>query len=62
MTDDEVREQHRATKDDARRQGIGTPDEGTELPARSYPDDSGVADLGVEEPVVPEPARGDGPR
>src|SRR5687768_11516561 len=49
---DRIVEAQRTTKDEARQHGIGTPDAGTELPARSYPDDSGVADLGVNEPVV----------
>ena len=55
----ETQEQQRATKDEARNQGVGTPEVGTELPARSSTDDSGVADLGVEEPVVIERVKDD---
>ena len=52
----------RTTKAEARRQGIGTPDAGVEPPARSYPDASGVADLGVDEPVLSPSPAADGPR
>ena len=44
---------HRTTKDDARSEGIGSAEPGIELPARSYLDETGVADLGVDEPTVP---------
>jgi hypothetical protein len=57
---DKVAKAQRTTKAEARHQGIGAPDEGLELPARSYPDATGVADLGVDEPVLPAPpATGD---
>lgn len=42
----------RTTKAEASAEGIGNADSGAELPARSYPDETGVADLGVDEPVV----------
>ena len=58
---DDVRERQRATIGDARRQGIGAPEPGAELPARSYADPTGVTDLGVAEPIVPEPLTGDKP-
>src|SRR5688500_13204223 len=50
-----VAEAQRTTKGEARAEGIGVPDRGTELPARSYADETGVADLGVDEPVVSPP-------
>ena len=49
---EQVAEAQRTTKAEARRQEGGAPDPGIEVPARSYPDPTGVADLGVDEPVV----------
>ena len=51
-------EAQRTTKSEARSQGVGAAEPGTELPARSYPDESGVADLGVDEPVLTAPRTG----
>jgi hypothetical protein len=54
-TFEEVAEKQRTTKDEAGREGIGIPEPGVEFPARSYPDPTGVADLGVDEPVLNPP-------
>jgi hypothetical protein len=55
-----VAEAQRTTKAEARRRGIGTPEPGTDLPARSYTDGSGVADLGVDEPALPAAPESEG--
>ncbi len=57
----EIQERSRTTIEDAGKQGIGEPAEGIELPVPSYTDSGGVSDLGVDEPVVPIPLRGDPP-
>lgn len=49
---EDVATKQRTTKDEGGRKGIGTPEPGVELPAPSYPDPTGVADLGVDEPVL----------
>ncbi|CAA9523180.1 MAG: hypothetical protein AVDCRST_MAG73-306 [uncultured Thermomicrobiales bacterium] len=60
---EKVVEAQRTTKAEARQQGIGAPEPGAEPSARSYPDETGVADLGVGEPVVSPAVRDDpGPR
>lgn len=58
-TFEEVAAKQRTTKDEAGREGIGIPEPGVELPARSYPDPTGVADLGVDEPVLNPPVTED---
>jgi hypothetical protein len=50
----EVQVRERTTIDEARKQGIGTPEEGIEPTVPSYTDPGGVSDLGVDEPVVPK--------
>ena len=61
-TDDaDERQRQRATKEQARGEGIGQPPPGEEPPARDYADETGVTDLGQGEPVVPEPLRGERP-
>jgi hypothetical protein len=50
----EVQARERTTIDEARQQGIGTPEEGMEPTVPSYTDPGGVSDLGVDEPVVPK--------
>ena len=60
-TFEEVAEQQRTTKEEATAEGIGTPEPGVQLPARSYADPSGVADLGVDEPVLSPPLAADDP-
>lgn len=57
--DRNIQERERTTTDEAREQGIGEPAEGTELTAPSYTDDHGTSYSGVDEPIVPEPLRGD---
>ena len=52
--EDDVESRHRQTKGEARHAGDASP--GAELPARDFEDDSGVTDLGVAEPRVPEAA------
>jgi hypothetical protein len=54
-----VTKEQRTTKEEARRQGIGTPESGAEPDAPSYADETGTADLGVGEPRVPAPLVGD---
>lgn len=55
---EEIQKRSRTTIDEAGKQGIGEPEEGVELPVPSYTDSGGVSDLGVDEPVVPIPLRG----
>lgn len=57
----EIQKRSRTTIEEAGKQGIGEPAEGIELPVPSYTDSGGVSDLGVDEPVVPVPLRGDPP-
>lgn len=58
------RERHRTTIDDARRQGIGNPEQGDtpEVPSHADTEPGEITDLGVDEPVVPEKLRGDPPK
>jgi hypothetical protein len=56
---DDTKARQRATIDEARDEGIGEPEDGVELAVPSYADTGGVADLGVDEPVVPKDAQGD---
>ena len=58
---EDINERERTTIDEARREGIGEPEEGIELGPGTYAEDSGIVDLGVEEPVVPEPLTGKEP-
>lgn len=58
---EEIQKRSRTTIEEAGKQGIGEPAEGIELPVPSYADSGGVSDLGVDEPVVPIPLRGDPP-
>ena len=65
MSDErEKRERHRTTIDEARRQGIGEPEDGDAPTVPSYADTDPVenTDLGVDEPVVPEDLQGDPPK
>ncbi len=55
MREDEVREAERVTIEEARRRGAAG---GVETDAPSYSDETGTADLGVEEPVVRQGDRG----
>jgi hypothetical protein len=55
----DIPERERTTIDDAREQGIGEANDGVELTVPSYADDGGTSDLGVDEPVVPKPLRGE---
>ena len=57
--DERIAEEQRTTKEEARRQGVGTPEPGVEPAAPSYADETGVTDLGVGEPRVPAPLVGD---
>jgi hypothetical protein len=50
-TGDNVELRHRTTKDDARR--LAEAELGLEPPAPDHEDESGVTDLGVREPRVP---------
>jgi hypothetical protein len=56
--EEDVKAKHRRLKrpDEPDHQEDDPP--GIELPAPSYTDDTGSTDLGVDEPVVPEPLRG----
>lgn len=56
---EEVQKRERTTIDEARKQGIGTPEEGIEPTVPSYTDPGGVSDLGVNEPVVPKAKQDD---
>ena len=56
---DRLSEAQRTTKDEARSEGVGGPGPGSELPARSYPDQTQVADLGVDEPTLGSTPRSD---
>ncbi len=58
---EEIQKRSRTTIEEAGKQGIGEPADGIELPVPSYADSGGVSDLGVDEPVVPIPLRGDPP-
>lgn len=58
---DEIQKRSRTTIEEAGKQGIGQPEEGVELSVPSYSDGGGVSDLGVDDPVVPIPLRGDPP-
>jgi hypothetical protein len=58
-TREEIRKRSRTTIEEAGKQGIGEPEEGIEPSVPSYADAGGVSDLGVDEPVVPLPLRGD---
>lgn len=58
---EEIQKRSRTTIEEADEQGIGEPEEGVELSVPSYSDAGGVSDLGVDEPVVPIPLRGDPP-
>ncbi len=58
---EEVQKRSRTTIEEAGKQGIGQPEEGVELSVPSYSDAGGVSDLGVDEPIVPIPLRGDSP-
>lgn len=56
---DEIQKRERTTIDEAREQGLGEAEEGVEPTVPTYTDSGGVSDLGVDEPVVPGPLRGD---
>lgn len=56
--DRDIKQRERTTTDEARRQGIGEPEEGVELDVPSLTDPGGTSDLGVDEPIVPRPLRG----
>ncbi|HEV2067045.1 MAG TPA: hypothetical protein VGR08_09410 [Thermomicrobiales bacterium] len=58
---EEIQKRSRTTIEEAGEQGIGEPEQGIELSVPSYADAGGVSDLGVDEPVVPIPLRGDPP-
>ena len=55
----DIKQRERTTIDEAREQGIGEAPDGVELSVPSYADDGGTSDLGVDEPVVPKPLRGE---
>jgi hypothetical protein len=55
---EETRRRHRTTIDDAREQGIGEPETGSEPTVPSYTDTGEIVDLGVDEPVVPRDQQG----
>ncbi len=55
---DEIQKRERTTIEEAREQGIGEPAEGVEPTVPTYTDSGGVSDLGVDEPIVPGPLRG----
>jgi hypothetical protein len=57
--DKDIPERERTTIDEAREQGTGEANDGVELTVPSYADDGGTSDLGVDEPVVPKPLRGE---
>jgi hypothetical protein len=57
--DKDINAREQTTVDEARRQGIGKPEEGIALSVPSYTEDDGTSYLGVGEPVVPEPMRGE---
>ncbi len=54
-----VVETHQATKDDAQSQGIGDTAPGVELAVPSLADETGVVDLGVDEPTPSTMPRGE---
>lgn len=56
---DDIQRRERTTIDEARDQGIGEAEDGMDVPVPSYADDGGTSDLGVDEPVVPRPLRGE---
>ena len=51
-SEDDVERRHRETIKNARRQADADP--GLDLPAPDHEDESGITDLGVDEPRVPE--------
>jgi hypothetical protein len=55
-----VAEIERTTKEEAQAEGIGHAEQGIELPARSYHDETGVADFGVDEPNLAPTTRDSG--
>ncbi len=55
-----VVETHRATKDDAQSEGIGDAAQGVELAVPTLADETGVVDLGVDEPTPSTTPRGEG--
>ena len=55
-----VVETHRATKDDAQSDGIGDAAPGVELAVPSLADETGMVDLGVDEPTPSTTPRGEG--
>lgn len=55
----DINKRERTTIDEARQEGIGDAEDGVELNVPSFTDPGGTSDLGVEEPVVPEPLRGE---
>jgi hypothetical protein len=56
---DDIQKRERTTIEEAGEQGIGEPEEGMEPTVPTYTDSGGVSDLGVDEPVIPGPLRGD---
>lgn len=55
--DKNIRAREDTTIDEARHQGIGKAEDGEVMDVPSVADPRGVSDLGVEEPIVPEPLR-----
>lgn len=51
-TADRIARNQRTKKKQARQQGIGTPEPGMDLPAHSYPDQTAMVDLGVDDPAL----------
>lgn len=58
-SDKDIRKRERLTIDEARQQGIGEAAEGESLVVPPVTEDDRASFLGVDEPVVPEPLRGE---